>query len=74
MSLLFAYTTMFCLDEEERAGCFALIVFLSDMWLYLTVQWVGLQWVIVVFLDHTILLSNAVTCVVVFQIQLLESN
>ena len=32
-------------DEEERADCFALIVFLMP--------WVGLQCVIVVFPDHT---------------------
>ena len=48
------------LDEEERAVCFALIVLclvtVNDMWLFRTVQWVGLQCVIVVFPDHTHLL------------------
>ena len=43
----------FCkhLDEEERAGCFALIVLflvtVNVLWLFLTVLWVGLQCVIV---------------------------
>ena len=48
------------MDEEERAGCFALhgFVFLSlisecVLWLLLAMQWVGLQCVIVVFHDHT---------------------
>ena len=36
------------------------------MWLFLTVPWVGLQCVIVVFIDHIILLSNVVNCVVFF--------
>ena len=47
----------FCnhLDGEERAGFFALTVFLtaSDLWLFLVVLWVGLRCVIVVFPLHT---------------------
>ena len=50
----------FCnhLNEEERAGCLAFIVFgcldtVSVLWLFLTVPWVGLQFVIVVFPDYT---------------------
>ena len=40
------------LDEEETAVCIALAVLaLNVMWLFLTVPWVGLQFVIVVF--HT---------------------
>ena len=46
----------FCnhLDEEKRAGSFALIVFLvfltvAVLWLFLAVPWVGLKCVIVVF-------------------------
>ena len=34
-------------------GC---VVTLNVMWLFLTVPWVGLQYVIVVFLDHIHLL------------------
>ena len=55
----------FCnhLDEEERAGCFVLIVFLviitvNIMWLFLTMPWVGLQCVILAFPDHTHFLSH----------------
>ena len=47
----------FCnhLDVKERAGCFAITVFLavSVLWFFLTVPWVGLQCVIVVFPYHT---------------------
>ena len=48
----------FCnhLDEEDRAGCFTVIVFLMSclLWLFLMVPLVGgLQCVIVVFPDHT---------------------
>ena len=32
------------------------IVIINVLWLFLTVSWVGLQYVIVVFLDHTHLL------------------
>ena len=45
--------------ERERAGCFSLFVFLVScdfMQLFLTVPWVGLQCVIVVFSDHAYLL------------------
>ena len=44
------------LDREKRAGCFALFVFLVSrdfVWLFLTMPWVCLQFVIVVFPDHT---------------------
>ena len=40
------------LDEEENAGCLALIVLCSVtvnvLWLFITVPWVGLQCVIAV--------------------------
>ena len=46
--------------KRERAGCFALsswcLVIGVVLWLLLTVPWVGLQFVIVVFPDHTHLL------------------
>ena len=45
------------LDVKQRAACFALIVLLMPfdcvLWFFLTVPWVGLQCVIVVFPDHT---------------------
>ena len=49
------------LDEEERAGCLAFNVFqvsqalvtVNVLWLFLTVPWLGLQFVIVVFPNHT---------------------
>ena len=48
------------LDEEERAGCFAFIllsfgclVTVNVLQLLFVVPWVGLQFVIEVFLDHT---------------------
>ena len=45
------------LDEEERAGYFTLIIFLEScgyfLWIFLTVPWVGLQCMIVVFPEHT---------------------
>ena len=48
------------LDGEERAGCFALFVFLVSpdwcIWLFLTTQRVCLQIVIAVFPDHIHLL------------------
>ena len=49
------------LDGEERAGCFALLCLSSlclviVVWLFLTVPRVCLQFVIVVFPDHTHLL------------------
>ena len=45
-------------EEEEKAGCFAIIVLqmyitITVLWLFLTVPWVGLQYVFVVFPDHT---------------------
>ena len=52
----------FHLEEEERAGCAALIVLclfaFNVLWLFITVPWVGLQCVIVVFPDHTHLLFH----------------
>ena len=57
----------FCnhLDKEEKTSCFAFIVFrmfcyFNRLWLFLTVPLVGLQCVIVVFPDHTHLLSESV--------------
>ena len=54
---------LFCnhLEKEEKPGCFAItvlrcIVNINVLWLSLTVPWVGLQYVIVVFPDHTHLL------------------
>ena len=43
------------LDGEERAGCFTLFVFclVIVVWLFLTMPRVSLQFVIVVFPDHT---------------------
>ena len=47
------------LDGEESAGCFALFVCLSSwclmivVWLFLTMPWVCLQFVIVVFPDQS---------------------
>ena len=45
------------LEEEEKAGCFAIIsyrciVTINVMWLFLTVRCVGLQYVIGAFPDH----------------------
>ena len=55
----------FCnhLEEEEKAGCFAVIVlqmycYFNVLWFFLSVPWVGLQCVILVFLDNTHLLFN----------------
>ena len=41
---------LFCnhLEEEEKVG----IVIINVLWVFLTVSWVGLQYVIVVFPDH----------------------
>ena len=55
---------LFCnhLEQEEKAGCFAIIIIyrcivnISVLRLFLTVPWVCLQFVIVVFPDHTHLL------------------
>ena len=46
------------LDGKKRAGYFTLFSWclVIAMWLFLTVSWVGLQYVIVVFTDHTPLL------------------
>ena len=46
------------LDGEERSGCLTLmssrcLVIISGLWVFIAEQWVGLQCVIVVFLDHT---------------------
>ena len=62
---LFIVAPMFCGDfvrpwsivnGEERAGCFARLSFWClriVVWLFLTMPWVCLQFVIVVFPDHT---------------------
>ena len=52
------YFMSFHLDEEEKSGCFAVIAFgclvsVNVLWLFLMSPWVGLQFVIVVFPDHT---------------------
>ena len=42
--------------EKERAGCInsiAVLLTASVLWLFLTVPWVGLQCVIVVFVAHS---------------------
>ena len=46
------------MGKSERAGCFAefvflVFVFVIVVWLFLVVPWVCLQFVIVVFPDHT---------------------
>ena len=70
---LFWYALLFCkhLDEEKRAlltlvallllsfGC---LVAVNVLWLFITVPWVGLQFVIMVFPDHTHLLFNIFFC------------
>ena len=53
--LVFTY-----LEEEEKAGCFAFVVIRMSCyclvpWFFLTVPWVGLQCVIVVFIFLIIL-------------------
>ena len=46
-------------DEKERAGCFGcLSVTINVLQLFLTVPWDGLQFEIVVFPDHTHLLTD----------------
>ena len=58
-ALLMSFLVCNYLDEEERAGCFAFIVFWMSchckcpVALPHGVPWVGLQCVIVVFPDHT---------------------
>ena len=55
------------LEEEEKAGCFGnllsyrYIVTINVLWPFLTVSWVGLQYVIVVFSDHNHLLFHVVS-------------
>ena len=53
--------TIILTRKRELVNCFAFIVFgcrvtVNIMWLFLTVPWVGLQFVVVVFPDHTRLL------------------
>ena len=48
----------YILNPPRRVGCFALLSFLclitvNFLWFFLTVSWVGLQFVIVVFPDQT---------------------
>ena len=50
---------------EERTGCFTLIVFLMpcDCSLcFVARPWVGLQWVIVLFSDHTNFFFYTIRC------------
>ena len=58
--VLLCVHSIFCnhLEEEEKAGCFAFIVlqmscYCKCLWLFLTVSWVGLQCIIVIFPDIT---------------------
>ena len=56
---LYAILSVIHLHGEERAGCFTFNVFLclvnvSVLWLFLTLPWIGLQCVIVLFPDHTV--------------------
>ena len=56
----------FCNHLKEKAGLFAIIVLqmyvtINVLWLFLTVPWVGLQYVSVVFPDHTHLLFGFTT-------------
>ena len=50
------------LEVEMRAGCFVLsygcLVTVNVLWLFLTVTWIGMQWVIVVFPDQTYFLFD----------------
>ena len=63
----FCVCICFVMQEKDKAGCFASIVL--QMYCYykcsvafLTVPWVGLQCVIVVFPDHTHLLFVSNNC------------
>ena len=63
--VILCVVSSFCnhVDEEERAGCLAFIVlwmccYYIFLWLFLTVPWVGLRFVIMVFPDHSHLLSD----------------
>ena len=51
------YFMSILVDGEERVGCFALSLsswcLVIGVWLFLAVPWVCLQFVIVVFPDHT---------------------
>ena len=60
--------TWFCnhLGEEKRVVALLLLSFgclvtLNALWLFITVPWVSLQCVIVVFLDHTLLLLGVLS-------------
>ena len=53
----------FAIILRRKAGCLSISVLqmyftINVLWLFLTVPWVGLQCVIVVFPDHTHLLSD----------------
>ena len=57
-ALLCVHSFFYHLEEEEKTGCFAIIVLhnivtINVLWLFLTVQWVVLLCVTVVFSDHT---------------------
>ena len=57
MACLSLCPLQFCnhLEEEERAGCFSYrcLAAVNVLWLFLTVPWVGLLCVIVVFPEHS---------------------
>ena len=57
---LFCAHSSFCnhLEEEEKAGCFAINVlqvysYYNVLWLFLTMSWVGQKCVNVIFPDRT---------------------
>ena len=67
--MYFPFLWQFCVSpcfvvhyfESGKVGCMLLlsyrcIVTMNVLWFFLTVPWVGLQYVIVVFSDHTHLL------------------
>ena len=56
--LLLSYRRIVIIEAEEKAGCFAIVVLqifcnYNVMWLFLTMQWIGLKYLIVVFTDQT---------------------
>ena len=48
--------------EAKRAGCFTLIVCLMS-WLFYTVPWVGMQFVIMVLPVHTYFFFKKKSCI-----------
>ena len=54
-ALLCVFSSFAIILTRERDIC---LVTLNALWLFLAVPWVGLQFVIAVFLDHTHLLTE----------------